>query len=233
MRKKRLILLSAGAILLLNSTPALAEETTTEVTETQVMETEVNEVQVKEPNTTNDLIKEDSIIEPNAVVTPQYFDMAWGAGTGVVRNMGHNWTADLMTRARANPTDIYYTNISTPADLIRNDASFKTLLRGMKSQTLKTKPKTFTSSSVFTTGQLQSAINKYNYSVTISYDTVTDTWYYSALITDVYDFDYDLSVSAYGNNFKIALANNVAAYGESTGRIKPYDITVQLNGTVQ
>lgn len=186
-------------------------------------------------NVVNSIENEENIIEPNVlIVFPEdTFNAAWLAGTKVVRDKGHTWTADLMTKANSsNASDISYAYGSTPSTLISNSLEFKKVLSNVdKSKLSKTKSQRIASWSVFNSGQLQTALQHYNYDLMLYWDVTDSKWRYTGQITDLYDFKYDLSLQAYGNNFGVALGNNVASYGLQMGWLNKFNITVNVSGT--
>lgn len=180
----------------------------------------------------SDSLEPDVVVSPDILISPpSSFDAAWLAGIGIVRKTGHSWTGDLMSRSRNNPTNITYGYGSAPSVLITNSSEFKSeVLKRHSYGFSKTSTKTFTRSEAFNSGQLMTALHNYNYTLRVSWSSSARKYYYTATITDKYDFVWDLSYNTYGTNFRVALANNTAAYGQTMGYIKPFNITIQVSG---
>lgn len=186
-------------------------------------------------NVVNSFENEENTIDEYMLISDpeKNFDFAWAAGTKIVRDRGHSWTAELMTKANSNnASDITYSFGSTPSTLISGSSEFKSVLSKIdKSKLSKTKSQRATSNSVFNSGQLKTALQHYNYDLMLYWDASTSTWKYTGTINDLYDFRYEVSLAAYGNDFGVALGNNTAALGLKMGWLNQYYITVNVSGT--
>lgn len=230
------LLFSLGILLLVSPvSSAFANEGTTEI-ELENLKTVINEDEIKRDELT---IKNpsDSQISPNAVPTlaPRVIFMAsWSSGIDIVRNRGHLFTAELMTRAQKGPfTLATYSVGSRPSSLISSDSSFKKILQDYRSAmtTGKINSKTYPGSSEFTNGELYSSLQHYNYNITILKNPDTLKWTYYGYITDVYDFT-QRNLSGYYDNLEFTLGNNTGAYGLRMGWLQPFDIKIYVEGNL-
>lgn len=171
------------------------------------------------------------------ILTPSIFNVAWANGIKIVEdNYNHKLTAELMSRAKTGPfTTKNYVDGTRASNLVENDTSFKKILNthksSMKIVSNESNVKTFDGSSTFTSGELYTALNKYNYEITLMYNGNTKKWTYFGYIDDQYDFKWSLYDKTY-NNFAVTLGNNVAAYGQSSGLIKEFPVRIVVSGNL-
>lgn len=211
------------------ATVALFTTNTEEAKAESVLEANTD---LQETNIESLEVSNDQTISPMVVPStkPQML-AAWKAGTKIVREKyGHAFTADLMDLSVNPPSSsAYFNESSRAANLVKSNAVFKKILSDGSSKFSKTKSTNLKASSVFPSGELQTALNKFNYNINVEWNDSKKQWYYYGYITDTYDFVW----STYNNNydgFDVTFANNFAAELMRTGVIQDFDIRIFVNG---
>lgn len=141
-----------------------------------------------------------------------------------------------MGRAYNGPyTTAVYSNSSRPSTLIEVNTSFNNLLKthkaSMQVNTTGITTKSFSFSSSFTSGELYTSLNKYNYNVNISYNATLKRWSYTGTVTDTFDFVWNNFNKTY-SGWDTTLGNNVGALGLKAGYIKAFPIKILVQGTL-
>jgi len=188
----------------------------------------------KEVSPTVDTVEVDLVnseVSPMVVPVPStQMVVAWKAGIKIVENnYGHLFTADLMEIALDPPTSKYYDGSSRAATLINGSSIFKNILKNGSSKFSKTETVPLKGSSVFTSGELHTALNKFNYNLNVEYNSSKGKYYYYGYITDTYDFEWDNYNATY-KGFAVTFANNYAVEMKRLGLIDDYEVRIFVNG---
>ena len=195
------------------------------------------EVNLKKPISTeleNELVPtiEDQELSTNVLIIDfeTQAKLAWAAGIKVVQEVGHLFTAELMAKALNPPYEAYYGDDTRPSNLIENSSIFKTnVLAANSSKFSKTKIVPISGSSTFTSGELMTSLQSFNYALNVEWNSDRNAYHYYGFITDVYDFKYSTYDASF-KGFAVAFANNYATYMLNNGLIKKFDVRIYVNG---
>jgi hypothetical protein len=133
---------------------------------------------------------------------------------------------------QSNPTDMYFLKDSQESQKIKDSPEFKKKIKGF----INSLPEGEISHSesthlvLKTPKDLLLSLNKV--SVTFNAIKINNNWKITAVIRDVYNFEFNSDYDIQGlNSTFVTIANNYATYAQFIGVIKPYNITILVQVT--
>lgn len=187
------------------------------------------------PNLENGLIEtpNEADITPNVLLLPTTDEQllaGWAAGVSAAEAIGHLFTADLMRKAVNPPYEAYYGDGTRASNLIENSSVFRNdVLAANAYKFSKTKIVPIKGSGIYTSGELGTALRRFDWSLNVEWTSSRGAYHYYGFITDLYDFDYEWYKASI-KGFAAGLGNNYATLLLNRGLIKDYNIRIYVNG---